>query len=249
MLSESLKYLAVAFLCLSVLTGCHAKKVRKKSEVQTEAVNFSSKKRGSDSIKVVVTNDRFVSSQIFDNYASFDSNSALTKIGMLEIKKALLADDNFKVYEKYSAPDYIIVVECTEFVPDIAEAKGKVSTSSLSTTIAAAQPALIAGSAYLPLVGTVVASFEPLTGIALGTERKEMIGLVRFDVRILSGRKAVLRSREWAGSFGVKVAQRGGDSSISEYKVVVASQAQDGARAAIEEAVKDFKSFATDRSS
>jgi hypothetical protein len=93
---------------------------------------------------------------------------------------------------------------------------------------------------FLGPIGGLIAGFEPLTGIGLGSEQREMNSMLTLDVQLIDRSGAILYSKPYSAGFTTKVLERGSIVSSSS-KAVASSSAHEAVLAALDLAFKDIQ--------
>jgi hypothetical protein len=162
---------------------------------------------------------------------------------VVELRKKLF-NDNFKIYLDQNSleADLIIKIRCTEYVPLVQniDDKQKIPTAQAASLITIVGTNLSTMAAVLgPLAGGIGA-FGPLSGIALGSEEKELNSLVTFDIQVLKKDGEILLAKPYRATFLTKVLTKG-NITTSNSKAVASSSISDAVRSAMELAYADIR--------
>ena len=244
-MSTSTKTLKFYFVLMLIFAGCTKSISEKKADVGLIANSYKTESNASViGVAVPSTSGAVVPGSNPAYFVMRSSDRMLSEIAAIEFRRLLMEKNRYKVFTRDTRrAKYIVKVGCSEIVPDISQLKDKtrIPTLEAGTLIAAIGPMTSSSVSYLPAVGALIQSFEPLTGLALTKKNRERIGSVKIDVQILDRRGKILNAETFPASFAVRTAERGGITSTSNYKAVAASFAQDAVRAAVIEAVKNFE--------
>lgn len=240
-----INWLQLGLLVGSLLSsGCATVMKEKKADVSVLVSGPQDSTSGAKkqvSISVPSSSEAVVPGTDPSYFVMRSSELMLSELATVELRRLLLNQHHYRVFsEAVPKADYTIKVLCTELVPDLEQQNDSIAAPTLEagTLILAISPLISAASPTLPGVGALLQSFEPLTGLALRNTTIDRIGALTIDVQVISRDGRIISAERYPASFPTRMVEQGGISSVSHYKVVVGTYAQDAVRVAVEAAVK-----------
>jgi hypothetical protein len=237
------KYLIFIYsLCFCILSACGRSTIVTPSEISIQTDSKKVVANGTTSIAVPGLYNPVVPGFYFN--ISYDNTENISELAAIELRRLLFHSKKYKIYSSHetSRHDYTVNIKCTEFVPDTTSLKGerKIPTTQAASIITMVGANMATAAPFLGPIGGLIAGFEPLTGIGLGSEQREMNSMLTLDVQLIDRSGAILYSKPYSAGFTTKVLERGSIVSSSS-KAVASSSAHEAVLAALDLAFKDIQ--------
>ena len=216
-------------LLLLLLSACSAKEIVSKSDITVQSGETAKILAQPKPLRVAVIDPRDTRSG-----KTWMECEKILQLAAMELRLALRNTGKFDIYlwQGQKTADFVVKVGCDSFIPDTTKEDSDFEIPVADGGLLFLQTMSVVAGSVTP-IGALIASFDGLTGLALGSEEYFKQGVVILDISATSKRGSIVYAEPWAASFTAKAKVSGGKYSMSNHVSVLQSFPQDAIRAAV----------------